>query len=86
MVCPIHKVTLWMVCGVPHQKVTLWVVHGVHPTESNSMGSPWCAHTKSNYGWSMVCPIWKGTLWVVHGVSHMEGNSMGGSWCALYGR
>jgi len=56
-VCPIEKVTLWVVHAVPYrdvtlyewsmvyliEKVTLWVAHGVPYREGYSMGGPWCA-------------------------------------------
>ena len=41
MVCPIERVTQWVVHGVPLEKVTPWVVHGVPHREDYSMGGPW---------------------------------------------
>lgn len=41
MVCPLGKVTIWVVHDVPLKKGTMWVVHGVPPREAFSMGAGW---------------------------------------------
>jgi len=53
----------------PMEKVTLWVVHGMPYIGGYFMGGPWCTpYRRLLYGWSMVYPIEEVTLWVVHGV------------------
>ena len=71
-----------MVC--PVEKVTLWVVHGLPYRECYSTGGPWYALQRMLlYGWSMVCPIEEVTLQVVRGVPYKESYSTGGPRYAL---
>ena len=59
--CPIEKVTLWVVHGVPHRDgYSIWVIHGVPHREGFSVDAHGVIPHRESYsmhGWFKVCPI-----------------------------